>query len=81
MLPWGERNLGITRGTLEHMAAMHEAAVPRDALQEGGEYDVGPGCFARNAAGLGQRNTKLSYDFAAFVNPFRRPNQVRRKLP
>ena len=73
VLAWGERNLGVTCDTLEDMAAMQEAAVTCDVLQTGGEHDVGLDHFARSAACLGQRSTKLRYDHATFVNPWAAP--------
>ena len=73
VLAWGERNLGATCATLEDMAAMQEAAVTCDVLQSGGEYPCGLDHFARSAACLGQRSTKLRYDYATFVNPWAAP--------
>ena len=73
VLAWGERNLGVTCDALEDMAAIQEAAVTCDVLLTGGEYDVGLDHFARSAACLGRRSTKLRYDCAAFVNPWAVP--------
>ena len=55
------------------MAAMQEAAVTCDVLQSGGEYHCGLDHFARSAAWPPQNNTKLRYDYAAFVNPWAAP--------
>ena len=67
VLAWSERNLGITCGTLEDMAAMQEAAVACDVLGAAGEYDLGMEHFARTAASLHQ--TGLRYDYAKWSNP------------
>ena len=60
MLPWGERNLGVTCETLESMVTMQEAAATADLLCNGGEFELGLDHFARSAACLGQ--TGLRYD-------------------
>ena len=71
VLPWGERNLGVTCETLESMVTMQEAAATADLLCNGGEFELGLDHFARSAACLGQ--TGLRYDYARFANPWSAP--------
>ena len=71
VLPWGERNLGVTCETLESMVTMQEAAATADLLCNGGEFELGLDHFARSAACLGQ--TGLRYDYERFANPWSAP--------
>ena len=71
VLPWGERNLGVTCETLESMVTMQEAAATADLLCNGGEFELGLDHFARSAACLGQ--TGLRYNGAKFANPWSAP--------
>ncbi len=68
VLMWGERNLGITSGTLEDMQACQEAAVIADVLERQGAPEEGLEHFARTAAA--RANNGLRYDFKAYASPW-----------